>query len=55
MHRHDPKLPDDQQDKRSVVPIDLADVDAWLRAPTDEAAALVRVAPAEVFEAGPMA
>lgn len=27
MHKPDPKLPADQQDKRSVVPIEFADVD----------------------------
>jgi putative SOS response-associated peptidase YedK len=54
MHKPDPKLPADQQDKRSVVPIALGDVDTWLRGPMDEAAELVQVAPVEVFEAGPM-
>jgi putative SOS response-associated peptidase YedK len=49
MHKPDPKLPPDRQDKRSVVAIELADVDAWLNASTDEAAGLVRLTPAEVF------
>jgi hypothetical protein len=31
MHKPDPKMPSDQQDKRSVVPIELADVDRWWR------------------------
>jgi putative SOS response-associated peptidase YedK len=49
MHKPDPKLPPDQQDKRSVVAIEFADVDAWLNASADEAARLVRVTPVEVF------
>jgi putative SOS response-associated peptidase YedK len=49
MHKPDPRLPPDQQDKRSVVAIELADVDAWLNASADEAARLVRLTPAEVF------
>jgi putative SOS response-associated peptidase YedK len=53
MHRPDPKRPPDMQDKRSVVPIEPADVDTWLTAPIEQAAALVRLAPAEIFEAAP--
>ncbi len=53
MHKPDPKLPPDQQDKRSVVPIDLSDVDAWLCGSNEEAASLVRVPPLEVFDAAP--
>ena len=53
MHRPDLKRPLNLQDKRSVVPIALADVDAWLTASTQDAAALVRLAPAEDFEGGP--
>lgn len=50
MHRPDPKRPPNMQDKRSVVPIELADVDAWLHAPLEQAAALVKLAPAQRFE-----
>ena len=53
MHKPDPKLPPDQQDKRSVVPIELTDVDLWLSGTNDEAALLVRVPPVEVFDASP--
>ena len=53
MHRPDPKRPPNMQDKRSVVPIELPDVDAWLSAPLEEAAKLVRLAPAAVFDAKP--
>ena len=52
MHKPDPKRPPTLQDKRSVVPIARADVDTWLHAPLAEAAALVRLSPAEDFEAG---
>lgn len=54
MHKPDPRLPADQQDKRSVVAIELRDVDTWLRGPIGEAIELVRVPPVEVFEAGPI-
>ena len=53
MHRPDPKRSPEQQDKRSVVPIEIVDVDNWLMAPPAQAATLVRLAPAELFVAGP--
>lgn len=53
MHRPDPKRPPDIQDKRSVVPIQLEDVDTWLTAPVDVASQLVRLAPVEAFDAAP--
>lgn len=52
MHRPDPKLPPDKQDKRSVVAIESADVDTWLRGPLGEATELVRVSSADLFVAG---
>jgi putative SOS response-associated peptidase YedK len=55
MHKPDPKLPADKQDKRSVIPIELADVDQWLAGTVAEASELLRVAPVEVFNAGPVA
>lgn len=55
MHRPDPKLPPDRQDKRSVVAIEFGDVDAWLQGSTDEAAGLMRPPPVELIEAGPKA
>lgn len=51
MHRPDPKRPPDMQDKRSVVPIELEDVDTWLAAPMAQARELIRLAPAPVFVA----
>ena len=46
MHKPDPKLPPDQQDKRSVIPIEAQDVDAWLAGTVTDAEALLRLAPA---------
>jgi len=55
MHKPDPKLPPDQQDKRSVVPVELEDVDQWLFGTPRDASALVRLSPPELFDAGPAA
>lgn len=55
MHKPDPKLGPDQQDKRSVIPIELDEVDAWLFGSQEEASRLLKLAPAEIFNAGPEA
>ena len=55
MHKPDSKLPPDQQDKRSVVAIEMEDVDTWLFAPVDQAVKLVKLAPMDVFDAAPAA
>jgi putative SOS response-associated peptidase YedK len=55
MHRPDPKRPPELQDKRSVIPIELEDVDLWLSAPVAEAAQLIRLTPPEEFDAAPAA
>jgi len=54
MHKPDPKLGPDEQDKRSVVPIEFKYVDTWLHGTLEQAHALVKLAPAEAFEAGPV-
>lgn len=54
MHKPDPKLGPDQQDKRSVIPIADADMEAWLRGSNEEAQALLRLTPAEAFDAQPL-
>jgi len=54
MHKPDPKLPPDQQDKRSVVAVSPADWDVWLRGTIDEAQALVRLTPVAEFDAFPV-
>ena len=47
MHKPDPKLSADRQDKRSVIPIEMQDVDQWL------AGQLLRLAPVHMFDAEP--
>lgn len=54
MHKPDPKLPADQQDKRSVVAIEQSDVGQWLQGSLADAAALIRLTPAEAMEATPV-
>lgn len=54
MHKPDPRLAADAQDKRSVVAIERDEVDAWLHGTIAEAVALVRLTPAEAFAAGPL-
>ncbi|MFG0678090.1 hypothetical protein [Delftia sp. WSY_7] len=44
----------DRQDKRSVIPIELADADQWLAGTVADASQLLHVAPVEVFQAGPV-
>ena len=55
MHKPDPKLASDQQDKRSVVAIEKDDVDEWLSGTPEQAAALIRLSPVAAFDAGPVA
>jgi hypothetical protein len=53
MHKPDPKLGPDQQDKRSVIPIERGDVDQWLAGTVKEATELLRLAPADLFVGAP--
>lgn len=53
MHKPDPKLGPDDQDKRSVISIEQADVDQWLTGTVQEAQELLRLSPVDVFDAGP--
>jgi putative SOS response-associated peptidase YedK len=53
MHKPDPKLGPDDQDKRSVVAIELKDVDTWLFGTQEVASRLVKLTPVEIFAAGP--
>ena len=55
MHKPDPALAPDQQDKRSVIPIEHADVEQWLAGSAEDARVLMRVPAVEVFDAGPVA
>jgi hypothetical protein len=52
MHKPDPKLPADPQDnKRSVVAVEQADVDKWLEGSVSEAQELLRVPTVGLFDA----
>ena len=48
MHKPDPKLPADGQDKRSVIAIEAGDVERWLHSPVEEARGLL-LPPAEAL------
>jgi putative SOS response-associated peptidase YedK len=53
MHKPDPRLAPDQQDKRSLVVVEPEDFDTWLVGTHEQARALIRLAPVERFEAAP--
>lgn len=53
MHKPDPKLPADRQDKRSVVSIEPGAVDQWLQGNRNEAAELLVPPAVNLIEAGP--
>ena len=53
MHRPDPDLAPDAQDKRSIVPLDPADWATWLGGSADAARALLKLPPAADYDAGP--
>jgi len=50
LHRPDPKLPADKQDKRAVIQVEPEHWATWLTGTVDEARALIRPAPVEVFD-----
>lgn len=54
MHKPDPALPPDRQDKRSVIAIELADTERWLSGSLDDAIALAQAPAVEVIDAGPL-
>ncbi len=53
MHKPDPKLPADGQDKRAVVPIERGDWDVWLQGSPTQALGLIRTPPAHRLRHGP--
>ncbi|WP_418315783.1 SOS response-associated peptidase [Piscinibacter sakaiensis] len=53
MHKPDPRLGPDQQDKRSVIPVADGDAQAWMGGSVDQAERLLKLTPAESFDAGP--
>lgn len=54
MHKPKPNLPVDQQDKRSVIAIERADVDRWLRGGQQEVQELLRAPAVDLCQAGPV-
>ncbi|MDI4632428.1 SOS response-associated peptidase family protein [Pelomonas sp. V22] len=50
LHKPDPKLPDDAQDKRAVAHIAPEHWEQWLHGSADEAVALIRPQPIEAFD-----
>lgn len=53
MHKPDPSLAPDQQDKRSVVILEDADIEEWLLGSEADARELIRLSPVEIFDAQP--
>ena len=53
LHRPDPDLPPDQQDKRSVVPLSPADWDRWLHTHPEDARTLLVLPEETDYRAGP--
>lgn len=54
MHKPKAYRPTAAQDKRSVIPIEMADVDQWLSGSMEDAKSLMRLAPVDVFDAAPI-
>lgn len=54
MHKPDPAYGPDDQDKRSVVAIELDDIDVWLNGSNDEALQLIRAPSEEYIAASPL-
>ena len=54
MHKPDPKLPPERQDKRSVVAIDLADTERWLRGSAEETHCLLQAPLPGLIDAAPV-
>jgi putative SOS response-associated peptidase YedK len=53
MHKPDPSLPPDAQDKRTVIAIERADWDTWLHGSIEQALALVKLPDEALFVHGP--
>jgi len=53
MHKPDPKLPADKQDKRSVVPIESQNWDLWLNGTVAQASAQIQLPEVGIFRHGP--
>ncbi|MDO9404891.1 MAG: SOS response-associated peptidase family protein [Polaromonas sp.] len=55
MHKPDPKLAADQQDKRAVVPLERDQWDQWLNGSNEQADKLIQLPAEHLFAAGPAA
>jgi putative SOS response-associated peptidase YedK len=53
MHKPEPHLPPDRQDKRTVIPLERAECDTWLHGTVEDAWRLIRLPAMEVFDHGP--
>jgi len=52
MHKNDPALPPDRQDKRAVIPIERADWERWLNGTLEDAIGLVKLPEPDLFSHG---
>lgn len=52
-HKPDPEIPPESQDKRTVIPLEVEDYPTWLNGSIEQAAALVRLHPIELYQAEP--
>lgn len=50
LHKPNPKLPDDAQDKRSLVPLESGQWDAWLHSSEADVRTLLTPPAAELFD-----
>jgi hypothetical protein len=55
MHKPDPKLGPEAQDKRSVIALEIDEVDRWLHGTLDQATGLLKLALVDCFDAAPAA
>lgn len=53
MHKPDPRLPPNKQDKRCPVPLEHENWDTWLNGTSDEAESLIQLPPVEIYRDGP--
>ena len=54
MHKPDPQLPPDAQDKRSVIVLEQAELDRWLWGSMQDAQDLLKLSAVEVFRGTPI-
>lgn len=54
MHKPDPKFSPSEQDKRSIISIEMDEVDLWLHGTLADASHLLKLAPVGLFEAAPV-